>query len=120
MITPYSRHKHDDLIKGDSGRTSGLVFTATRPKFHYTGDTGEIPYVVEAGDSLATLAARYFGGMGLSLPSLLYWAIADFQPEPLLDPTIDLTPGTIVYIPSAATLQAWLMRESSEQPSRLA
>lgn len=57
--------------------------------------------VVE-GDTLFTLAARYF--RGLDRPAGLYWVIMDFQPDPIHDPTLSLVPGTQLVIPSKRTV----------------
>jgi hypothetical protein len=38
-------------------------------------------------------------------PSGLWWIIADFQPDPIHDPTVRLTPGRTLYIPSLRTVQ---------------
>ncbi len=63
-------------------------------------DTRE--HVVGEGDTLWSLAARYFAS--LPLPATLYWIIADFQPDPIHDPTITLTPGRVLYVPSLRTV----------------
>jgi hypothetical protein len=33
-----------------------------------------------------------------------WWAIADFQPDPILDPTLRLEPGRRLFIPSVRVL----------------
>ncbi len=52
---------------------------------------------VEEGDTLEALAELFFGGPN---SARLWWIIADFQPEPILDPTEDLKIGKLLFIPS--------------------
>ena len=70
-------------------------------------DTRE--HVVRQGDTLFTLAGRYFA----SLPRAcgLWWMIADFQPDPIHDPTVSLTPGRVLLIPSVRTLNEEIFSE---------
>ncbi len=59
-------------------------------------------HVVEQGDTLYTIAGRYF--QPLPRPAGFWWVVADFQPQPIHDPTIQLVPGAIVVVPSVRTL----------------
>ncbi len=59
-------------------------------------------HTVAVGDSLGSLAARYFSGIPDAAE--LWWVIADFQPDPILDPTIALVPGQELVIPSVRTV----------------
>jgi hypothetical protein len=59
-------------------------------------------HVVAEGDTLHGLAAAYFAT--LPRPAGLWWVIADFQPEPVLDPTLRLGIGSVVVIPSLRTV----------------
>lgn len=59
-------------------------------------------HVVRQGDTVFSLAARYF--TDFDRPDGLWWIIADFQPEPIHDPTVDLEPGRVVIIPSVRTV----------------
>lgn len=59
-------------------------------------------HVVEEPQDIWTLAARYF--RGLPRPAGLWWIIADFQPDPIIDPTLRLQAGTVLYIPSIRTV----------------
>lgn len=62
-------------------------------------------HVVTEGDTLWSLAGRYFGGSrGFEVPEDLWWVIADFQPDPIHDPTLKLTPGRAMVIPSVRTV----------------
>lgn len=61
-----------------------------------------VQHVVRAGESLHILAARYFHG--IEGAAELWWVIADFQPDPIHDPTIALAPGSALVIPSVRTV----------------
>ena len=59
-------------------------------------------HVVKVEDTLYNLASRFF--KGLPRPAGLFWIIMDFQPQPIHDPTILLSPGTVLVIPSTRTV----------------
>lgn len=59
-------------------------------------------HVVREGDSLFTLAGQYFEREPRACG--LWWVIADFQPEPIHDPTLALEVGRVLMIPSMRTL----------------
>jgi hypothetical protein len=61
-----------------------------------------VQHVVGANETLGILAARYFAS--LSDPALLWWVIADFQPDPIHDPTVALAVGSVIIIPSVRTV----------------
>lgn len=54
---------------------------------------------VKEGDTWWGLAHRYFDGFPRKCG--LWWILVDFQPDPIVDPTIALIPGQILVIPSA-------------------
>ena len=66
-------------------------------------------HVVRQGDTLFTLAHRYF--TGIERPAGLWWIIADFQPDPIHDPTLTLTVGRVLIIPSVRTIQEDILNE---------
>lgn len=59
-------------------------------------------HVVSQGDTLFTIAGRYF--QPLPRPAGYWWAIADFQPHAIHDPTIQLVPSSVIIVPSVRTL----------------
>ena len=87
----------------------GILFLTEREPFGYQPFADNRLHVVQEGESLFTLAGRYFAP--LPRPAGLWWVIADFQPEPILDPTIALTPGATLVIPSLQTIQAEIFNE---------
>lgn len=86
-----------------------------RVPYRFRNFRDNIQHVVGDGDSLFSLAARYFAP--LARPSGLWWVIADFQPAPIHDPTIELTPGTTIFIPSLRTVQEEVFSEARREDS---
>jgi hypothetical protein len=93
------------------GITDSVVRTllTDRVTFQFRTLADNIQHVVEEGDSLYTLAAKYY--RGLPRPSGLWWVIADFQPNPVHDPTLKLEVGRVLIIPSLRTVQEELFSE---------
>lgn len=84
--------------RDDAGR---LMLSGREPfQFQVFADTRS--HTVAAGESLFSLAARYFPSF--RRPAGLWWVIADFQPTPIFDPTIELVPGEVLLIPSERVL----------------
>ena len=82
--------------------TDGVFMLSDREPFRYKQYSDTIAHTVSAGDTLFTLAARYYSGF--TRPAGLWWVIADFQPDPIIDPTIVLSVGRLLYIPSIRTV----------------
>ncbi len=96
--------------------TQGRVFLTERVPFYYRPLADNRIHVVADGDTLRSIAARYY-------PSLAYapelWVVvADFQaddngnPAPIFDPTIRLAAGRKLWVPSLATVLAEVFSEA--------
>ena len=70
--------------------------------FRFRNLTDNVEHVVARGDTLFNLAHRYFAGA--PRPAGLWWVIADFQPDPIHDPTLDLDDGRVIVVPSLRTV----------------
>jgi hypothetical protein len=86
------------LVTAASDLDTGLTFLFDRERVRFEARRDNVRVVVRAGDTLQSLASRFFAPF--PNPEQLWWLIADFQPDPIVDPTIDLEPGTILYLPS--------------------
>ena len=89
----YSRHT---FTRGVT--TDGVLHLTEREPFRYAVFSDTRTHVVQEGDTLHSLAARYFASF--ERPAGLWWVIADFQPDPVFDPTIQLARGMVLFIPS--------------------
>lgn len=109
----YSRYMHS-VARTDDAQRSWLT---ERVPFRYRplADTGQ--HSVVEGDTLFALAARQY--RGLPRPAGLWWVIADFQPEPIVDPTIRLRAGQVLFIPSLRVVQEQVFNEARRQESSL-
>jgi len=85
------------------------LFLTERIRFSFRTLSDNRTHVVKQGESLMTLAGRYY--RGLPRPAGLWWVIADFQPQPIHDPTIELVPGQVLVIPSRRTVEELVFSE---------
>lgn len=99
----YSRHRFSEARNDDDGR----LFLSDRPRFAFRELPDNRQHVVKEGDTVFTLAGRYFAA--LPRGAGFWWVVADFNG--VHDPTIELVPGTIMTIPSVRTLQEEILNE---------
>jgi hypothetical protein len=93
-----SRHSQCVAYRDEAGRT--LLTERETYRFREHGDTRV--HIAAQGDTLFALAGRYFEPLPRACG--FWWAIADFQPDPILDPTLRLEPGRRLFIPSVRVL----------------
>jgi hypothetical protein len=101
-MPPHSRSRYLASIgRKDVG---GNVFLTEREPFRYDPKlAGTRTHVVSGGDKLWQLAHRYW--QPFPNAEHLWWVIAEFQPQPIMDLTLDLAEGRVLYIPSLRVLQ---------------
>lgn len=97
-----SRHTYTLGFHDVEGDDPEVLQLSEREPFLYRDYADNIEHTVAEGESLHSLAARYFAG--IPTPSELWWVIADFQPDPIHDPTLRLEIGSVLIIPSARTV----------------
>lgn len=95
----YSRHTFTTSLLDDNNK---LYLTAREP-YRYVAYSDNLQHVVRQGDTLEAIANRYYQGFNAN-PAQLWWVIADFQPEPIIDPTLELEAGSTIVVPSIRTL----------------
>jgi hypothetical protein len=94
---------------------TGLLTLTDRDPYRFAPFSDNIQHAVKSGDTLFSIANRYYAAMKQA--PQLWWVIADFQPEPILDPTIQLEIGRVLQIPSLQTLQTEIFASTRQQTS---
>jgi hypothetical protein len=100
-----SRHSFALGLRDDAGR----VFLSEREPYRYREHADTRVHVVAQGDSLFDLAGRYFAALPRGCG--FWWVIADFQPDPIVDPTLELEAGRRLFIPSLRVLTDVILGE---------
>ena len=88
---------------------SGVTYVLDREPYRYAGAPDDRVHMVRQRETLHLLAERYFAGVPDA--ALLWWAIADYQPEPILAPPLELEEGTVLYIPAVARLRGEILSD---------
>ena len=105
----FSRFMFSSAVLDGQGR---LLLTDREPfRFRVFPDTRQ--HVVQQGDTLFSIAGRYFAP--LPRPAGLWWVIADFQPDPVHDPTLSLDPGRLLFVPSVRVVTEEIFAETRRQ-----
>ena len=102
---PGSRYAFCEAIRYDDG----TVDLTRRAPFRFREIQDTRRHIVVGGETLAVLAARYFAPRE-DAPRL-WWVIADFQPTPILDPTIALEAGAEIFVPSLRVIEEVILGE---------
>jgi hypothetical protein len=104
FLEELSRYRVAELIKDAD---ESLSWTVPRTLEYNGGADDDIHHEVQLGDTWHLLAHKFygpdFGG------ARLWWAIVDYQPTKVIDPTVALKPGDIVVIPSPLTIQTFVL-----------
>ncbi|HEU4405500.1 MAG TPA: LysM domain-containing protein [Polyangiaceae bacterium] len=87
----------------------GRLFLSEREPYRFHPHTDNRTHVVAQGDTLWGLAGRYFAPLPRACG--FWWAIADYQVQPIFDPTLDLDTGRTLYIPSRRVLTDVILGE---------
>ena len=93
----------------------GRRFLTEREPYRYRVFTDNRIHRVVGGETLFDLAGRYFAPLPRACG--FWWAIADFQPDPILDPTLALDEGTTLAIPSTRVLTDVILAEARRRES---
>jgi len=89
------------------------LFLTDREPYRFRALHDNRQHVVKEGETLFSLAGRYFSP--LPRPAGLWWVIADFQPDPIQDPTLVLDIGRVLVVPSLRTVTEEIFSEKRRQ-----
>jgi len=95
-VTEFSRYRYCTVLeKDDENRTK---YFDEREPFRFVDETDNRIHLAVDGDTWWGLCHRYFP----SIPRKagLFWLLCEFQPEPVIDPTLCIKAGTRILIPS--------------------
>lgn len=105
--TLYSRHRFSSGVLDEDDEKLMLSDPLT---FGYQERSDNILHRVAQGEDLFQIAGKYFSSITRGCG--LWWAIADYQPVPIHDPTIALAEGTIIVVPSVRTVLEEILNNS--------
>lgn len=102
----FSRFSFSAAILDDADR----LFLTEREPFRFRALPDTRQHVVQQGDTLFSLAGRYFAP--LPRPAGFWWILADFQPDPIHDPTMSLDLGRVLFVPSVRVITEEVFAET--------
>ena len=93
-VYPWSRYRYSYEYADDED----VSYIDEYEPFLYRDEADNRFHVAREGDTWWGLAHLYFQG----IPRMcgMWWAIADFQPDRVIDPTLSIAAGQTVVIPS--------------------
>lgn len=107
----YSRHLFCLGIKdADANDSEDALQLTEREPFPYRDLSDTAQHLVREGETLHTIAGRYYSDIPGG--ARLWWVIADFQPDPIHDPTLKLDTGRTLFIPSVRTVLELIFSET--------
>lgn len=110
---PPRRYSRFAFCVGFTDDADGSFLLEDPEPFTYRDFSDTRSHTVAEGDTLFTLAAEYFASF--PRPSGLWWVIADFQPDPIIDPTRKLAVGRVLFIVSERVVTEEVFNESRRQ-----
>lgn len=93
----------------------GRLLLNSRVPVSFREDDGNLAYTVRAGDTPWSLSFRFFRNVPTRFRSMLFFILLEFQPEPIIDPTRELAPGTTIIIPGETLVLELLARAATER-----
>ena len=98
---PPRRFSRYEFTLGITDEQKRLFLTEREP-FRFKALPDNRIHEVKEVETIFSLAGRFFRPRPRAAG--LWWVIADFQPDPIFDPTIPLQIGRRLFIPSLRTL----------------
>ena len=95
IVVDESRYQHTETWSDSDGR----LLTTDRNPVRFRERDDNIIHVAAEGDSWFSLAQLYYDDIS-DRACGLFWVIMDYQPTPVIDPTLAIRPRTQVVVPS--------------------
>lgn len=87
---------------------NGTILLSEAVPFRYVERDDNIVHQAVEGDSWFTLAEMYYWMLSHRAAGL-YWIGCDFQPEPVVDPTLAIQGGKTIILPSASVVRSEIL-----------
>jgi hypothetical protein len=100
-----SRHSFTHGVRDELERR----FLTEREPYRFKVHNDTRVHVVAQGDTLFELAGRYYAPLPRACG--FWWVLADLQPDPIVDPTLELDVGRRLFVPSLRVLTDVILSE---------
>lgn len=100
MLSQYSRY----LYNVEYEDANGVHYLGEPEPFGFRNEPDNRFHVAREGDTWWGLAHVYFPSFARA--GGLWWVLCDFQPEPIVDPTIAIKAGVTLVIPSERVVRS--------------
>lgn len=84
---------------GEETNDEAVQVVAEREPYAYRDRSDNISHVASEGDSWQTIAERYYSSIS-SRACGLWWVVAEYQPTPIVDPTLQIRKGKVITVPA--------------------
>lgn len=89
-------------------KRSGKLWLSSMTPFRYREYSDTRIHQTVENETLDQIAERYYGDDGWKW----WWVIAQFQPNPIVDPTVAFDAGVTIYVPSMKIISQVIMNPS--------
>ena len=96
---PWSRYRYCTQYQDDDEK----YYLDEREPFRFREEADNRIHKAKAGDTWWGLAHIYFDGIPRKCG--LWWLLCEYQPTPIIDPTIAIKEGELIIIPSLRVLR---------------
>ena len=110
-MPPRVGSRHSFTLGVRDGR--GVLHLTEREPYGFRSHSDNRVHMVVLGDTLWGLAGRYYAPLPRACG--FWWAIADFQPDPIVDPTLELEVGRRLFLPSLRVLTDVVLGEAGRR-----